>query len=192
MYISIEQARNELEALANKKDEYIETNILRYMEVVDNYTNTTFKLANAKDIADVDLDIYIQNKPLVEVSSLKYQATLLQVNVDYFVYNEDNLIVLENVHKFNQERRSITIDYIYGHKEVPRVVELVMLELLKLHEANLENDTLILSENMNNEYSYTNNSKTSTDLQKQILSKLNSFKQQIDIINRGNVKVYIV
>lgn len=179
MYISVEEFKSLNAKMGSQKDKKeIETLISLYSSVIDEYCHTKFEETVHTFTVDLASKLPVRYTPLISVEGIKYKHQPLTENEDYYIYEDRNLIELEGINRFTQRKKSLSIHYTYGFKEVPASVKKAIVDLVKLHIEGSESNPLVSQESFDSEYSYTKNTqKTAEQLQRDILSTLDEYKQ---------------
>ncbi len=200
MYLTLDEIKNfGVETINKLSDEEITNLIKIYSGVVDDYCNTRFVETEQDFLSDVVSKIKAPKTPLLSIIKMTYkdktltEDVILEDNEDYFAYQSRNIIEINDTSLYKKKKKSIHINFTYGFLEIPQTVKLVVLELIKLKTNSSNKDDLLFSESFDGEYMYQkNNSKTTTDYEKDILSKLDIFKQEVyePIVEKGvNIRV---
>lgn len=180
MYLKVDELKKyQIKAFEDKKPEELEALISLYSSMIDEYCNTCFKEAQHHFSVDVASKIPVMRTPLLRVQNVLYKQQPFVENEDYYVYEDRNLIELEDTSRLKQRKKAITIHYTYGFEQVPASVKKAIIELMKLHIEGSSANALISQESFDSEYSYTKNTqKTTEQLQQDILSSLDLYKQK--------------
>ncbi len=197
MYLKVEDVKSYgISSIESKGDEELEKLISLYSDMVDEYCNTRFEEVEHRFKADVATKVPVMYTPLLRVQGVTYKGQPFVEDEDYFVYEEKNLIELEDTSRLTQRKKALEVFYTYGFKKVPTSVKKAIIDLIKLHIEGSTSNTLISQESFDSEYSYTKNTqKTTEQLQRDILSALDVYKQKPYVPikdSEGDVRVRLI
>ena len=180
MYLTVEELKTyNIDVFDGKSDEELENLIDLYASLVEEHCNTKFNETEHSFKVDVARKISVMHTPLVSVKSITYKNQPLISDEQYYVYEDRNLIELEDTSTFIQRKKTLVVNYMYGFKKTPASVKKAIIDLVKLHIDGSGSNSLISQESYDSEYSYTKNTqKTPQQLQQDILSTLDNYKQK--------------
>lgn len=197
MYLTVEEVKSyQIKAFEGKGKEEVESLISLYSSMVEEYCNTCFRKAEHHFSMDVASKLPVMRTPLLSVQSVTYRQQPFIENEDYYVYEDRNLVELDDISRLIQKKKALTLYYTYGFEKVPTSVKKAIVDLMKLHVEGSSSNTLVSQESFDSEYSWTKNTqKTVEELQRNILASLNQYKQKLYqpiLDNEGDVRVMLL
>lgn len=173
-YISIEEVKNSnITIFEDLEDNYIQKRLNDLSRVIDEYCNTKFTPTIDNWRTDVRTRNKVPKRPLLSVENVEVKGMELIEDNDFYIYERINLIEIDDTSKYEKKKKALTINYTYGHEEVPAIVKEVLLELLKDNVASLSHTTGRVKSEQWDDYSYTLSE--SNEVMKNILSMLDKF-----------------
>ena len=185
----------------------IELDIITISKIAEEYCNTRFVPTPDTYKLDFVRKFYTKKAPLLSVSSMTVHKSILEEDLEFYVYNENRLIEIdEELEPPDKMKKAISVQYSYGYETVPIVVKEVILDLINLNDeiakGELSNVTY-QSESWDNEYTRaraTGEENSTAGIRKSILSRLDPYKvldisylSALDFENgKGNVRAMLL
>ncbi len=184
-YLTLGDIKNSRIPLFNElPDEFIQKRLNNLSRVIDEYCNTKFTPTIDSWRTDLKSRNTTPNKPLLSVENVEVRGDILVEDADYYVYEKKNLIEIDDTSIYEKKKKALTIDYTYGHKEVPAIVKEVLLELLKDSVSSLSHTTGRVKSEQWEDYSYTLSD--SNEVMRSILSMLDKFIEEEEVERQSN------
>lgn len=183
-YISIDDVKSSNIAIfEGLEDSYIQKRLNNLSRVIDEYCNTKFTPTEDNWRTDLRARNKVPRKPLISVESVEVRGSLLSEDTDYYVYEEKNLIEIENISEYKNRKKALTLNYTYGYREVPAIVKEVLLELFKDGISNLTHTVGRVKSEQWEDYSYTLDN---SDTIEPILLRLSRFIEEDEVERQSN------
>lgn len=133
-YATVEEVATRLGVTLDAKEEGLVELFIGHAEnLVDQYTGRNFKNnVGEEEFFDGDYELdwyYVRNTPLIDVTEIKHNDSILTKDNQYYVYPEYDAVLFDMTLN-NLNPRNVKVTYNWGYTKVPEMINNVVLEMV--------------------------------------------------------------